>query len=200
MGSVPFFLFDLTTWEGYSISPKMNLPIFLTLLRILLIPVLVVFLLSRFEGKELAGFAIFVLAAITDSLDGILARRRKQITAMGQLLDPIADKLLIASAFICLVELGAVSAWMVIIIIGREIAVTGFRALASSKGIIISASRIGKLKMLFEVFTIGFIILGEKHLGSIYFLSQILLWIVMATAVVSAVEYYVKFGPRVLAK
>jgi CDP-diacylglycerol--glycerol-3-phosphate 3-phosphatidyltransferase len=178
----------------------MNLPIFLTLLRILLIPVLVVVLLSRFEGKELIALAIFVLAAITDSLDGILARRRKQITAMGQLLDPIADKLLIASAFICLVELGAVSAWMVIIILGREIAVTGFRALASSKGIIISASRIGKLKMLFEVFTIGFLILGEKYLGSIYFLSQILLWIVIATAVVSAVEYYVKFGPRVLAK
>ncbi len=178
----------------------MNLPIFLTLLRIVLIPVLVVFLLSRFEGKELAAFAIFVLAAITDSLDGILARRRKQITAMGQLLDPIADKLLIASAFICLVELGAVSAWMVIIILGREIAVTGFRALASSKGVIISASRIGKLKMLFEVFTIGFLILGEKYLGSFYFLSQILLWIVIITAVTSAVEYYVKFGRQVLAK
>jgi CDP-diacylglycerol--glycerol-3-phosphate 3-phosphatidyltransferase len=178
----------------------MNLPIFLTLLRILLIPVLVIALLSQFEGKELAALAIFVLAAITDSLDGILARRRKQITAMGQLLDPIADKLLIASAFICLVELGAVSAWMVIIILGREIAVTGFRALASSKGIIISASRIGKLKMLFEVFTIGFLILGENYLGGFYFLSQILLWIVIATAVVSAVEYYVKFGPRVLAK
>jgi CDP-diacylglycerol--glycerol-3-phosphate 3-phosphatidyltransferase len=178
----------------------MNLPIFLTLLRILLIPVLVIALLSQFEGKELAALAIFVLAAITDSLDGILARRRKQITAMGQLLDPIADKLLIASAFICLVELGAVSAWMVIIILGREIAVTGFRALASSKGIIISASRIGKLKMLFEVFTIGFLILGENYLGGLYFLSQILLWIVIATAVVSAVEYYVKFGPRVLAK
>ncbi len=179
---------------------KMNLPIFLTLLRILLIPGLVVALLSRFEGKELTAFAIFVLAAITDSLDGILARRRKQITPMGQLLDPIADKLLIAAAFICLVELGAVSAWMVIIILGREIAVTGFRALASSKGIIISASRIAKLKMLFEVITIGFLILGEKYLGSFYFLSQILLWIVIATAVVSAVEYYVKFGPRVLSK
>ncbi len=178
----------------------MNLPIFLTLLRILLIPGLVVVLLSRFEGKELTALAIFVLAAITDSLDGILARRRKQITAMGQLLDPIADKLLIASAFICLVELGAVSAWMVIIILGREIAVTGFRALASSKGIIISASRIGKLKMLSEVFTIGFLILGERYLGNFYFLSQILLWIVIATAVLSAVEYYVKFGPRVLSK
>ena len=178
----------------------MNLPIFFTLLRILLIPVLVVVLLSRFEGKELAALAIFVLAAITDSLDGILARRRKQITATGQLLDPIADKLLIASAFICLVELGAVSAWMVIIIIGREIAVTGFRALASSKGIIISASRIAKLKMLFETITIGFLILGEKYLGGFYFLSQILLWIVIATAVLSALEYYIKFGPRVLSK
>ena len=178
----------------------MNLPIFLTLLRILLIPVLVVVLLTPFEGKELTAFTIFVLAAITDSLDGILARRRKQITAIGKLLDPIADKLLIASAFICLVELRIVPAWMVVIILGREIAVTGFRALASSKGVIISASRIAKLKMLFESITIGILILGEKYLGGLYVLSQIGLWIVIVTAVVSAVEYYIKFGPSVLSK
>ncbi len=176
----------------------MNLPIFLTLLRILLIPVLVVVLLTPFEGKELTAFTIFVLAAITDSLDGILARRRKQITAVGKLLDPIADKLLIASVFICLVELGIVRAWMVVIILGREIAVTGFRALASSKGVIISASRIAKLKMLFESITIGILILGEKYLGGLYILSQIGLWIVIVTAVVSAVEYYIRFGPKVL--
>jgi CDP-diacylglycerol--glycerol-3-phosphate 3-phosphatidyltransferase len=178
----------------------MNLPIFLTLLRILLIPVLVVVLLTPFEGKELIAFTIFVLAAITDSLDGILARRRKQITAVGKLLDPIADKLLIASVFICLIELGIVPAWMVVIILGREIAVTGFRALASSKGVIISASRIGKLKMLFESITIGLLILGVKYLGEFYVLSQIGLWIVIVTAVVSAVEYYIKFGPSVLSK
>jgi CDP-diacylglycerol--glycerol-3-phosphate 3-phosphatidyltransferase len=178
----------------------MNLPIFLTLLRILFIPGLVVALLTEFTGKELTAFIIFVLAALTDSLDGIVARRKKQITAMGKLLDPIADKLLIASAFICLVQLGAVPAWMVVIILGREIAVTGFRAIASSRGVIISASRIAKLKMLFESITIGLLILGEKYLGSFSILAQIGLWIVIATAWTSAVEYYIKYGPLILSK
>ena len=176
----------------------MNLPIFFTLLRILLIPGLVVALLSDFEGKELTAAAIFIVAAFTDTLDGILARRRKQITATGKLLDPIADKLLIASAFICLVELGAVPAWMVIIILGREIAVTGFRALASSKGIIISANWLAKMKMLFESIAIILLILGEKYLGSFYFITQIALWIVIATAVISAMQYFVKYGPSAL--
>jgi len=178
----------------------MNLPIFLTLLRILFIPGLVVALLTEFTEKELTAFIIFVLAAFTDSLDGIVARRKKQITAMGKLLDPIADKLLIASALICLVQLGAVPAWMVVIILGREIAVTGFRAIASSKGVIISASRIAKLKMLFESITIGILILGEKYLGGFIVLAQIGLWIVIATAWISAVEYYIKYGPLVISK
>ena len=178
----------------------MNLPIFLTLLRILFIPGLVVALLTEFTGKELTAFIIFVLAALTDSLDGIVARRRKQITALGKLLDPIADKLLIASALICLIQLGAVSAWMVVIILGREIAVTGFRAIASSKGVIISASRIAKLKMLFETITIGILILGEKYLGSFSILGQVGLWIVVFTAWMSALEYYIKYGPLVLSK
>ncbi len=184
----------------YSICQKMNLPIFLTLLRITAIPALVIVLLSRFEGKELVALLIFVLAVVTDSLDGALARKRKQITVMGQLLDPIADKLLIASAFICLVELGVVSSWMVVIIIGREIAVTGFRAIASSRGITIPASRIGKLKMLSESITIGLLILGEKYLGRLFILAQIGLWVVISAAVISAVEYYLKFGSRFLSK
>jgi len=178
----------------------MNVPNLLTILRILSIPVLVIVLLAQFEGKELVAFILFLLAALTDTLDGLLARRRKQITVFGQLLDPVADKLLIASAFICLVELGAVSAWMVVIIIGREIAVTGFRAIASSKSIYIASSRLGKVKMLSEVVTICLLILGEKYLGHFYFLSQIGLWLVIATAVISAAEYYIKFGPLVISK
>lgn len=178
----------------------MNIPIFLTLLRIVAIPLLVVVLLSQFEGKELVALIIFILAALTDTLDGILARRRNQITAMGQLLDPIADKLLIASAFICLVGQGVVSSWMVVIIIGRELAVTGFRAIASSKGVTIAASRTGKLKMLFEGITICLLILGEKYLGRLIILAQIGLWIVILTAVISAAEYYIRFGPRILSK
>lgn len=178
----------------------MNLPNSLTLLRILFIPVLVAVLLTQFSGKELTAFIIFLIAVITDSLDGVLARRRKQITVLGQLLDPIADKLLIVSVFICLVELGAVPAWMAVVIIGREIAVTGFRSIASSKGINIPASRMGKNKMLLETITICSLILGERYLGKFNIISLVGLWLVMATAVISAAEYYIKFGSRVLSK
>jgi CDP-diacylglycerol--glycerol-3-phosphate 3-phosphatidyltransferase len=178
----------------------MNLPISLTVLRILFIPVLVVILLIHFNGKELVAFILFLLAVLTDSFDGLLARRKKQETVLGQLLDPVADKLLVASVFICLVGLGAVASWMVVIIIGREIAITGFRAIASTKGINIPASRLGKFKMTFETITICLLILGKKYLGSLNFLSQIGLWLVMITAVVSAAEYYLRFGPKVLSK
>lgn len=179
---------------------KMNLPNLLTMLRIFSIPVLVVVLLSQFEGKELAAVIIFLLAALTDTLDGLVARKRGQVTILGQILDPIADKLLIASAFICLVELGAVSAWMVVIILGRELAVTGFRAIASSKGIHIASSRLGKFKMISEAITICLLILGEEYLGRFNFISQIGLWVVIAIATISAAEYYIRFGPRVISK
>lgn len=171
----------------------MNGPNSLTALRIISIPVLVVVLLSQFKGKELTAFIIFLLAALTDMLDGFWARRKKQTTVFGQLLDPIADKLLVASAFICLIELQVVPAWMVVIIIGREIAVSGFRAIAASKGTNISASTLGKIKMISEVVTISLLILGKKYLGNLYFLSQVGLWIVMATALFSAAEYYLKY-------
>lgn len=178
----------------------MNGPNILTALRILSVPLLVVVLLSHFQGKELVAFIIFFLAALTDMLDGFWARRRKQTTVFGQLLDPIADKLLVASAFICLVELGAVAAWMVVIIIGREIAISGFRAIASSKGTNIPASILGKAKMISEAITIAMLILGEKYLGNLYFLSQVGLWVVIVTALISATEYYVKYGRLVLSR
>ena len=170
------------------------------MLRIFSIPVLVVVLLSQFEGKEFAAVIIFLLAALTDTLDGLLARKRGQVTILGQILDPIADKLLIASAFICLVELGAVSAWMVVIILGRELAVTGFRAIASSKGIYIASSRLGKFKMISEAITICLLILGEEYLGRFNFISQIGLWAVIAIATISAAEYYIRFGPLIISK
>ncbi|MFP4082211.1 MAG: CDP-diacylglycerol--glycerol-3-phosphate 3-phosphatidyltransferase [Candidatus Aminicenantes bacterium] len=178
----------------------MNGPNLLTALRILSIPALVAVLLSSFRGKEWVAFVIFLLAALTDMLDGFWARRRRQTTVYGKLLDPVADKLLVASAFICLVELGAVSAWMVVIIIGREIAVSGFRAIASSQGVNIPASALGKIKMISEAVTICLLILGEKHLKSLYFLSQVGLWIVIAAALLSAGEYYVRYGRQILSK
>ncbi|MFQ6070145.1 MAG: CDP-diacylglycerol--glycerol-3-phosphate 3-phosphatidyltransferase [Candidatus Aminicenantales bacterium] len=176
----------------------MNIPNLLSLLRIFFIPLLVVVLLTPFRGQELAGLAIFLLATVTDSLDGFWARRRKQITVLGQLLDPVADKLLTASAFICFVERGDVTSWMVVIIVGREIAVTGFRAVASSKGITIQASALGKIKMFLETVTICLLIGGGKYLGKFYFLTRIGLWLVIVAAVVSAAEYIIKFGPRIL--
>jgi CDP-diacylglycerol--glycerol-3-phosphate 3-phosphatidyltransferase len=176
----------------------MNVPNLLTALRIVSIPALVIVLLTQFQGKELIGFGIFAFATFTDTLDGFWARKKKQITVFGQLLDPIADKLLITSALICLVELGLVSAWMAVIIIGREIAVTGFRAIASSKGFNIPASLLGKAKMILETITVSLLILGKPYLGHFYFLSQVGLWLTVATAIFSAAEYYIKYGPRVL--
>jgi CDP-diacylglycerol--glycerol-3-phosphate 3-phosphatidyltransferase len=178
----------------------MSIPNSLTALRILSIPILIAVLLSQFDGKNLVAFAIFLLAALTDMLDGFFARRKKQTSVFGQLLDPLADKLLITAAFICLVELGAVSAWMVVVIIGREIAITGFRAIASSKGINIPASLLGKIKMILESITISILILGEKILGQFYFLSQVGLWLVIAAAVISAAEYYMRFGPALFSE
>ncbi len=178
----------------------LNGPNLLTLLRVLSIPALVVALLTEFKGKEIVSFIIFFLAALTDMLDGFLARRKKQITAFGQLMDPIADKLLVASALICLVELGAVPAWMVVIIIGRELAVSGFRAVAASKGVNIAASVLGKIKMISEAVTICLLILGDKYLGELYFLTQVGLWLIIATALLSAGEYYLKFGHLILSR
>jgi len=179
---------------------KMNVPNFLTVLRIFSIPVLVIVLLSHFQGKEYIGFGIFLFASLTDMLDGLWARLKSQITVFGQLLDPIADKLLITSALICLVETQTVLAWMAIIIIGREIAVTGFRAIAASRGFNIPASVLGKVKMVLETVTIAMLILGKAALGGLYILTQIGLWLILATAIFSAAEYYIKFGPRILSK
>jgi CDP-diacylglycerol--glycerol-3-phosphate 3-phosphatidyltransferase len=177
-----------------------NVPNLLTLYRILSVPAIVVILLTPFKGREIIGFIVFVLAAITDALDGYLARKNKLVTVVGQLLDPTADKLLIASALICLVKIGRVPAWMAVVIIGREIAVSGFRAIAASKGLTIPASALGKAKMGMEVWTIAALILGPVILGKLYIVARVGLWIVFLIAVASAAEYYLKFGPQVISK
>ena len=136
----------------------MNLPNSLTLTRIFLVPLLVVVLLTKVEGRLILGFppgrlgaAIFGLASLTDWLDGYLARRRKQVTTLGQLMDPIADKLLTSAAFISLVQMDAAPAWMVAVIIGREFAVTALRSIAYARGLIIPSSPLGKVKMASQV-------------------------------------------------
>jgi CDP-diacylglycerol--glycerol-3-phosphate 3-phosphatidyltransferase len=171
----------------------MNVPNLLTITRILAIPVLIIVLLSQFKGREIVGFAIFLLAASTDILDGMWARRKNQVTTIGKLLDPIADKLLVAAALICLVELGTVASWMAIVLIGRGIAVTGLRAIASSQSHHIQASRLGKIKMWVEAIAISLLILGSNILGSFYILAQIGLWLAIAVSVISGTEYFLKF-------
>ncbi len=176
----------------------MNAPLVLTCLRILMIPALVIILLSQFKGQEITAFVIFLAAVLTDTLDGFWARRRNKITTLGQLLDPTADKLLIVSTLVCLVGTGVVPAWMAVVIIGREIAVTGFRAIASSRGINIPASALGKFKMSSEAVTICLLLLGERILGPYYLLARIGLWVTVVAALISAAEYGLRHGPAVL--
>jgi CDP-diacylglycerol--glycerol-3-phosphate 3-phosphatidyltransferase len=178
----------------------MNLPNSLTIARIFLVPLLVSVLLTKFEGRlvlgwpvELVAGAIFGVASLTDWLDGYLARRRKQVTALGQMLDPLADKLLISATLVSLVQIGLAPAWMVAVIIGREIAVTGLRNLAYSRGLTMPASALGKLKMGSQVTAILLLILGWERVPALLALGQAALWVVLATAVISAVDYYQAF-------
>ena len=178
----------------------MNLPNSLTLVRMFLVPLLVVVLLTEFEGprilgvsRALLGAAIFGLASITDWLDGYLARRRRQVTWLGQVLDPIADKLLTSAAFVSLVQLNLAPAWMVALIIGREFAITALRSLAHARGITIPASQLGKIKMASQVTAILLLILGWGPMPWLAPVGQVALWVVMVAAVVSAVDYYRRF-------
>jgi CDP-diacylglycerol--glycerol-3-phosphate 3-phosphatidyltransferase len=178
----------------------MNLPNTLTLSRIFLVPLLVVVLLTKFEGRQVLGVdkdlvaaAIFGLASLTDWLDGYLARRRKQVTPLGQMMDPLADKLLTSAVFIALVQMEVAKAWMVAVIIGRELAITALRSIAYSRGVTIAASPMGKVKMVAEVVAILGMILGPQRLGPLYVLAPLALWVAVVTAVVSAIDYYRKF-------
>ncbi|HVR44537.1 MAG TPA: CDP-diacylglycerol--glycerol-3-phosphate 3-phosphatidyltransferase [Thermoanaerobaculia bacterium] len=175
----------------------LNLPNALTLFRIFLVPILVVVLLTKFEGREYVGLAIFLIAALTDFFDGFLARRQKKITKVGMLLDPIADKLLMSAAFISLVELGLAPAWMIVIIIGREFAVSGLRSIASQQGVTIAASPLGKWKTISQVVAISILILGYE-LGEFMFVGQIALWVVVVTALGSMIDYFLKFWRLVI--
>jgi CDP-diacylglycerol--glycerol-3-phosphate 3-phosphatidyltransferase len=171
---------------------KLNLPNGLTIFRIFLVPFLVVDLLTKFDGREFVGLGIFWLAAITDFLDGYLARRRGQVTKLGTLLDPIADKLLISAAFISLVQLGLAPAWMVVVIIGREFAVSGLRSIAAERGIAIAASSLGKFKMLSQIVAISLLIFRFRF-GELELISRVALWAVVLFAVVSAADYFMRF-------
>lgn len=172
-----------------------NLPNSLTLLRIFLVPFLVVVLLTKFS--DWVGLSIFLLAAITDYFDGYFARRMNKTTRLGTLLDPVADKLLMSAAFISLVELGLAKAWMVVIIIGREFAVSGLRSIAAQHGVTIAASHLGKTKTIAQVIAISLLIVADE-IGEFKFTSVLALWLVMAFALVSGIDYFIKFSRAVL--
>ena len=178
----------------------MNLPNTLTLARIFLVPLLVVVLLTRFEAqlilgvpKEVIGAAIFGIAAFTDWLDGYLARRRQQVTALGQLMDPLADKLLITAAFISLVQMGLAPAWMVAVILGRELGVTVLRSLVHARGVVIPASPLGKVKMVAQVVAILLLMLSNQ-VWLFLVPGLVALWVVLATALWSAADYYRRYN------
>jgi CDP-diacylglycerol---glycerol-3-phosphate 3-phosphatidyltransferase len=176
-----------------------NLPNSLTLLRIFLVPFLVVVLLTKFNSREFVGLAIFLVAAVTDFFDGYFARKYGKVTRMGALLDPIADKLLMSAAFISLVEMDPhhVPAWMVVIIIGREFAVSGLRSIAAQQGVTIAASPLGKGKMISQVVAISLLILGAT-LGELRLTGKFALWAVMLFALASGVDYFIKFSRAIL--
>ena len=172
----------------------MNLPNLLTLFRILLVPLLVVVLITKFEGKELVGLGVFLLAALTDVLDGFLARRNNQITRLGKLLDPAADKILTSAAFISLVEINpeVVPAWIVVAIIAREFAVSALRSLAASEGVIIAAGSSGKVKTVVQVISISLLIIYSK-LGALSHLAPASLWVALAVSLYSGADYFLRY-------
>ena len=168
----------------------LNLPNALTLLRILLVPVVVVALLDETPNGDAIAAGVFALAALTDGLDGYIARRRQEVTTFGKLMDPLADKLLIVAALVSLVSLGRLAAWVAMVIIARELAVTGLRAVAVERGVVISASWLGKLKTLLQVIAIFALILVDPT--PVW--AEVLLYVDVAVTVISGADYF--FGMR----
>ena len=171
----------------------MNLPNLLTIARILLIPFFIFFYYQGSFRASLLAAAFFLIASLTDVLDGYLARRRHEVTQFGKFLDPVADKLLIISALFLLVGDGRVSAWIAIILVGREFAVTGFRAIASTEGVVIAAEGFGKYKMFFQIVAITFLIIDLPQ-AYFHIIGSTFLWVSLFLSVISAGLYFVKFG------
>ncbi len=175
----------------------LNLPNALTLSRILIVPLLVAVLLTQIEGREFIGLGLFLVASLTDFLDGFLARRRKEVTALGKLLDPAADKILTSAAFISLVGLGLAPAWMVVVVIAREFAVSSLRSLAAAQDVVLAASFAGKVKTVTQIVAISLLIISDQ-LGSFDLLAPLSLWVALVATLYSGIEYFVRNGRRVL--
>lgn len=170
----------------------MNLPNKLTVLRVIMIPFFVAFMLTDIGGEygKYIALAIFVVASFTDLLDGHLARKHNLVTNFGKFMDPLADKLLVCSAMICLVEMQRLAAWMVILIISREFIISGFRLIASDNGVVIAASYWGKFKTTFQMLMIILLILDLG--GAFTLIETAVTWIALALTVISLIDYLIK--------
>ena len=167
----------------------MNTPNKLTCIRMILVPFMVLFLLTDLGGpaNRYISLAIFAGASITDWFDGYLARKYHLVTDFGKFMDPLADKLLVCSALICMIELGRLPAWIVIIIIGREFIISGFRLIAAENGVVIAANYWGKFKTVFQMIMIILMILDFGGIFAI--LTQIFVWLSLALTIISLVTY-----------
>jgi CDP-diacylglycerol--glycerol-3-phosphate 3-phosphatidyltransferase len=183
----------------------MNLPNTLTITRIFFVPLLVAALVQQRDGVTVAGvhitndwlaLGIFLAAAATDLIDGYLARRWRQVTTIGTLLDPIADKMLISSALISLVQVGVLPAWMCILIVAREFAVSGLRSIAAAEGYTIKASDMGKTKMLAQVAGIAVMLVTIRH-PAWHAFAMLLMWFVVLSSILSAASYFRKFWRKI---
>lgn len=168
----------------------MNLPNKLTMFRVILIPFFLIFLLvPGIPAGNWIALAIFIIASLTDLLDGKIARKYNLVTNFGKFMDPLADKLLVCSALICLIELERIPAWMVVIIIAREFTISGFRLIAADNGVVIAASYIGKFKTTFQMIAVCLMI---ANISALSLLTTIVTWIAVILTVVSLVDYLVK--------
>jgi CDP-diacylglycerol--glycerol-3-phosphate 3-phosphatidyltransferase len=175
-------------------SASVNLPIGLTITRIVAVPLLILFLISSSRVHALIAAGIFTAAAITDWADGYFARRRNQVTTLGTLLDPIAGKLLVAAALVSLLQIDKIAAWIVVVIIGRELAVTGLRAVAAGVGVIVPASRLAKWKTVSQYVAITLLIVEKGFEAPTFDLAaSAVLWGALVLTVVSAVDYFYRF-------
>jgi CDP-diacylglycerol--glycerol-3-phosphate 3-phosphatidyltransferase len=193
------------TGDFHKEGGPVNLPNWLTISRIFFVPLLVAVMVQEripvlWGGVEitsdLLALVIFLIAAATDLLDGYLARRWKQVTTIGTLLDPIADKLLVSAALISLVQVGAIRGWLVVLLVGREFAVSGLRSIAAAEGYTISANELGKTKTFFQVVSISLLIWSIHHPGLVWW-ANLSLYVVVFFSLASAVSYFLKFWKRI---
>jgi CDP-diacylglycerol--glycerol-3-phosphate 3-phosphatidyltransferase len=171
-----------------------NLPNSLTLFRVACIPVLVILLFFPHKATSFLAALVFGLASISDLLDGFLARRQQLVTTFGKFLDPLADKLVVSAALIMLIPLGRAPAWMVVVIVGRELAITGLRSMAVSEGKVISADELGKKKMVFQIVAILGLLLHYEYFGiDLHAVGMFFLWLAVVVTLWSGFNYFRRF-------